>query len=104
MVLLLALGAVFIQVFKEALGIAVAIVFTYLGLTVIILLVSASHLLAHPDVVGRWKDALLTQHGSPMMIGAIALLLLPKLALGLPGFVTGVAVMPLVRVDPCDTL
>src|SRR5438105_494332 len=37
MVLLLALGAVFIQGFKEALGIAVAIVFTYLGLTVIIL-------------------------------------------------------------------
>src|SRR5437764_12127512 len=36
MVLLLALGAVFIQGFKEALGIAVAIVFTYLGLTVIV--------------------------------------------------------------------
>src|SRR5881397_3309556 len=60
-VLLLELGAVFTQGFKEALGIAVAIVFTYLGLNVIILLVSTSHLLAHPDVVGRWKDALLTQ-------------------------------------------
>jgi len=103
MVLLLALGAVFIQGFKEALGIAVAIVFTYLGLTVIILLVSASHLLAHPDVVGRWKDALLTQHGSPMMIAAIALLLFPKLALGLSGFETGVAVMPLVRGEAGDT-
>src|SRR5205823_10379566 len=34
--LLLALGAVFVQGFKEALGIAVAIVFTYLALTVVI--------------------------------------------------------------------
>ncbi len=101
--LLLMLGAIFLKGFKEALGLAVAIVATYLAMNVIVLIVSAVHLLEHPELVAGWRAALLTGHGgSPMMIAAAAVILFPKLALGLSGFETGVAVMPLVKGEPQD--
>jgi hypothetical protein len=57
----------------------------------------------HPELLPGWRATLLAQHGTPwMMIGA-ALIVFPKLALGLSGFETGVAVMPLVRGDAADT-
>ena len=101
--LLLFLGAIFLQGFKEALSLAVVLVCAYLGLNVIVLLTSVRHIFAQPEVVGAWRTALFAQHGNPMMIAAAALLLFPRLALGLSGFETGVAVMPLVKGDPGDT-
>ena len=102
-VLLTGLGAIFVKGFREAIGIAVVIVAVYLALNVIVLAVGMREVLAHPEYLPRWTNALSTQHASPMAMLLVALLLFPKLALGLSGFETGVAVMPLVQGDPGDT-
>ena len=56
-----------------------------------------------PAVVTDWTTALTAEHGSPLVMVGVALLVFPKLALGLSGFETGVAVMPHVKGDPDDT-
>ena len=43
------------------------------------------------------RRALTAEHGSPLAMVGVALLVFPKLALGMSGFETGVAVMPHVR-------
>jgi hypothetical protein len=99
-----ALGAIFLRGFGEAIGVAVVLVFTYIGMNLIVIVTGIRHVLGRPEVIDHWKEALLTQHGgNPFMIVAVALLLFPKLALGLSGFETGVAVMPLVTGDATDT-
>jgi hypothetical protein len=101
--LLVLLGAVFLRGFTEAIGIAVALVAVYLVLNVVVIGVAGWHVVEHPSVVPHWRDALVTQHGDPVMMVAVALLLFPRLALGLSGFETGVAVMPHVAGDPSDS-
>ena len=103
LVLLSLLSAVFIKGFKEAIGLAVGIVGVYLALNAVVLTWGLIQIVGHPEYFPRWKTALITQHGSPLMMLAFAALLFPKLALGLSGFETGVAVMPLVKGDPGDT-
>jgi hypothetical protein len=102
LLLLAALAAVFLKGFKEAIGLAVVIVAIYLVLNVIVIGYALLHVLQHPYVFPAWRDALFAQQGSSLMMLAVALLLFPKLALGLSGFETGVAVMPLVKGDPTD--
>src|SRR3954469_24551743 len=97
------LGGVFLKGFKEAIGIAVVLVVAYLSLNVVVIGVSLMHLASNPHVINDWSTALFVQHGSPVMMVAVALLVFPRLALGLSGFETGVAVMPLVEGDPTDT-
>jgi hypothetical protein len=101
--LLLALGAIFLEGFKDAITMAVALVTVYLVLNIIVIVNGLQGIVAHPAVFATWKESLFQQHGHPLMMGAMALLLFPKLALGLSGFETGVAVMPLVRGNPDDT-
>jgi hypothetical protein len=101
-VLLLLLGAVFLKGFTEAIGLAVSIVFVYLVLNGVLLVRAVIEVLEHPSLVTDWKAALLAEHGSPLGMLAVAALLFPKLALGLSGFETGVAVMPLVAGHPGD--
>ncbi len=102
LVLLAALGAVFLRGFREAMGLAVTIVVVYLALNVVVLGVGLREVFAHPDVIARWREAMAQAHGSSWGAVGVALLLFPKLALGLSGFETGVAVMPQVQGDPDD--
>jgi hypothetical protein len=101
--LLLVLGGIFIRGFKEAITLAVVLVGAYLALNAVVLVRCVAEIARHPEVIGSWRTALFEQHGNPAMMAAMALILFPKLALGLSGFETGVAVMPLVRGDAGDT-
>jgi hypothetical protein len=96
------LGGVFLKGFSEAIGIAVGLVAVYLTLNLVVLAIALEHLVANPELVVNWQQLLTTSHSSPLAMVAVALLVFPKLALGLSGFETGVAVMPLVRGDPAD--
>jgi hypothetical protein len=102
LMLLAFLGAVFLKGFREAIGLAVVIVASYMTLNFVLLAVAVYEIAVHPEVLPRFKDALLTSHGDPWTMLAVALLLFPKLALGLSGFETGVSVMPLVKGSPDD--
>jgi hypothetical protein len=112
--LLVLLGASFMRGFREVIGLAVVIVSVYMVLSAIVIGAGIIHLVEHPEkftafldkvYAGEWhlreSDRPLAGTGILTII-AISLLIFPKLALGLSGFETGVAVMPLVRGDPDD--
>ncbi len=100
--LLAILGAIFLKGFKEAINIAVVLVGIYLALNVIVTVTALVDVLAHPHLVLDWKNAIFARHGSLLSIIGISALLFPRLALGLSGFETGVAVMPLIDCENLD--
>ncbi|MFF8405259.1 amino acid transporter [Streptomyces sp. NPDC014846] len=97
------LGAVFLKGFLEAIGVAVALVGIYLVLNLVVVIVGIYHVLTAEHVVADWASALTAEHGNVFVMIGVALIVFPKLALGLSGFETGVAVMPHVQGDPGDT-
>ncbi|MDV8149571.1 amino acid transporter [Arthrobacter sp. B10-11] len=101
--LIAGLGIVFLRGFKEAINVAVALVAVFLLLNAVVVLVGLAHVLSEAHVVTDWWAALNQQHGNPLVMIGIALLVFPKLALGLSGFETGVAVMPQIQGGPEDT-
>lgn len=106
LLLITLLGLIFLKGFNEAIGIAVALVAVYLTLNVIVIGNGLRVILQSPHVLAAWHTTVLSNpqtHGSPLLIIALALVLFPKLALGLSGFETGVLVMPLIKGDPTDT-
>ncbi|MDG9676672.1 amino acid transporter [Micromonospora sp. DH14] len=103
LLLLALLGAVFLKGFSEAIGIAVILVAVYLTLNAVVVADALWRVVTHPSAVDDWTSALTTGHGDPWLVVGLSLLVFPKLALGLSGFETGVAVMPSVRGDPQDS-
>ncbi|VTR94451.1 Amino acid transporter OS=Streptomyces sp. AA4 GN=SSMG_00131 PE=4 SV=1 [Gemmata massiliana] len=112
--LLMLLGASFMRGFREVIGLAVVIVGAYLLLSGIVIGAGVAHLVKHPEAfhqliehirAGEWylKESERPLAGTGLFtIIAISLIIFPKLALGLSGFETGVAVMPLVKGRPTD--
>jgi hypothetical protein len=96
-VLIAALGAVFLRGFKEAIGIAVLLVAVYIVLNLTVVAVGLYEIATHPTVLWDWKRFLFQNYSSPLLMIGTALFVFPKLALGLSGFETGVVVMPLVK-------
>lgn len=96
------LGAVFLKGFKEAIGIAVVLVAVYLLLNLVTVSVGIYEIATHPELLNNWQTALFATktsggYGGIAVVIGLSLIVFPKLALGLSGFETGVAVMPLVK-------
>ena len=100
--LIVFLAAIFLKGFKEAIGLAVVLVTIYVLLNLVVISVGLYELFTHPYHFPEWKNALFSYprvHGNPWLILLVASSFFPKLALGLSGFETGVAIMPLVKGD-----
>jgi hypothetical protein len=103
LVLLAFLGAIFLRGFREAITLAVVLVAAYLTLNAVVVGVGLAQVAMHPEVFSAWTRLLTTEHPSWFAIVGVALLVFPKLALGLSGFETGVAVMPQIQGAASDT-
>lgn len=97
LLLIAILGAIFLRGFSEAIGLAVVLVGAYLVLNTVVVAVALSEVVSHPDLLTGWRGALTADHSGPLAMIGMSLLVLPKLALGLSGFETGVAVMPQIQ-------
>ncbi len=103
LVFLTLLAGVFLRGFHEAIGIAVALVGAFLALNLVVVVTAAAEITANPEPIGNWWTSLTAQHSNPLAVVAVALLVFPRLALGLSGFETGVVVMPQIKGAPGDT-
>jgi hypothetical protein len=97
LLLLVTLSAIFLKGFKEAIGLAVGLVAIYLVLNVVVVGWGLLYIAQHPDLMRAWQSGLSLEYSNPTRALIAAAILFPRLALGLSGFETGVAVMPLVE-------
>ncbi len=97
------LGGIFLKGFRDAIWIGVILVWSYLGLTLVVLGVSFQQIFNQPLYLTNWYQSIFAAHHSVAEIAFVSALTFPKLALGMSGFETGVAVMPHVRGFESDT-
>src|SRR4051794_39968711 len=69
------LGGVFLKGFKEAINLAVGLVAAYLAVNAVVVGYGLYKVAFHPHLFGTWKAALFTQHGSPLAMVGVSLLL-----------------------------
>ncbi len=110
--LLMLLAAMFLRGFREVILLAVIIVGAYLLLNLIVIGSGLWYLTMHGEELTEWMRAVNSgdwyleeaawARRDVWGILAVCLLFFPKLALGLSGFETGVAVMPLVKGEVDD--
>ncbi|MBO0698494.1 MAG: amino acid transporter [Zavarzinella sp.] len=111
--MLVILGATFLRGFREVIGLAVGIVGSFLVLNAIVVVCGLLYVTEHTHRLTVWFDHVRDgewylgdaplRGGGPVTLAIVVLLIFPKLALGLSGFETGVAVMPLIRGSRSDT-
>jgi hypothetical protein len=99
--ILTVLGAVFLKGFREAIGLAAAAAVPYLALNLVVLGRGMWEVIAHPELLAGWRSGLAAK-GDVSLLLAGAVLVFPRLALGLSGFETGVTVMPLIDGGEAD--
>ena len=99
--LLLVLALVFLKGFQEAIGLASLVAIPYIVLNVIVLLRGLIEVGRHPEALSNWNLSI-AAHGDWTSLFIASALIFPKLALGMSGFETGVAVMPLVSGGAAD--
>jgi hypothetical protein len=95
------LAALFLKGFTEAIGLAAAAAVPYLVLNLIVLGRGVWEILTHPTVFPHWRAAMAAKGDLSLLIAG-AVLVFPKLALGMSGFETGVSVMPLIDGGKAD--
>jgi hypothetical protein len=87
------LALIFLKGFREAIGVAMAIAIPYMALNAVVIGRGLMEIARHPEFLEGWRQTLALRGDWPALLAASALVF-PKLALGLSGFETGVAVMP----------
>jgi len=102
LLLVAVLGGVFLKGFREAINLAVVVVGVYLLLNLIVVGMGLYQAATNPQSIVDWQAALFNNYGNPLVMVGVALLVFPRLALGVSGFETGVSVMPLVRGEEGD--
>src|SRR5262249_438168 len=95
LVLLALLAAVFLKGFKEAIDLATPVRVPYIVRNAIVLVRALFEVASPPVAFPHWRE-MLHREGDFTHLAIAAMLLFPRLALGLSGFETGVAVMPLI--------